>query len=173
MNADRPTAADRWVNRVLIAVIAAVALFTAWPTIKGIYYAHFPPPPLSADQLPAWRHDFDAALAESAQSGKPVLIDFTADWCPPCKVMDAEVWPDADVRAAIADRVIPLKLDLDAPATAGPQFRYGVESIPAVLIVDAAGAVLARGELMTADEMVHFIRDHAKTPPLGTAAAGD
>ena len=167
----KPSRGDRWVNRVLIATLLCVGLFVAWPTLRGVYYGLFPRPPIPADLLPAWRHDFKAALAESATTGKPVLAVFTAEWCPPCKVMEADVWPDDAVRDAIAERVIPLKLDLDKPDTAGPEYRYDVQFIPTILLLDAGGNVLARRELSTAGEMLHFITDHAPAPlPTPTTA---
>lgn len=71
--------------------------------------------------------DFDTTLQNEA--GKPVFVDFYADWCGPCKAAA----PIIDkLSGEFADRVIVAKLDVDANnAVAG---KYGVMSIPTVLV---------------------------------------
>lgn len=154
-----------WIGRGVLAALVLLAAVALWPMVKGTYYGMVPQEPVSPDQLPAWRESYEAALAESAESGKPVLIDFTASWCPPCRVMEAEVWPDEGVRSAIADRVIPLKLDVDEPTSSAAAQRYAVQYIPTILLVDATGTELARSGFMSADEITDFIQDNAPASP--------
>jgi protein disulfide-isomerase len=129
--------------------------------LKGAYYGAFPPEKPSPENLPAWRASYAAALEESGRTGKRVLIDFTASWCPPCRVMEAEVWPDEKVRAAIAQHVIPLQLDIDEPDSNAAARKYGIQSIPTLVIVDAHGTELARGNFMSASGVVAFVTENA------------
>ncbi|HUP19205.1 MAG TPA: thioredoxin [Gemmatimonadota bacterium] len=79
--------------------------------------------------------DFDRVIGGS---DVPVMVDFYADWCGPCKVMAPVLDDFADERRG---RILVTKLDTDRnPATAG---RFEIRGIP-TLIVFVDGAEVAR-----------------------------
>ncbi|MFJ8014211.1 thioredoxin family protein [Streptomyces sp. NPDC096339] len=71
--------------------------------------------------------DFEAEVL--AERGRPVLVEFTADWCPPCRQLAPVL---SAVAAEEADRLKVVQLDVDSnPAAVA---RYGVLSMPTLLV---------------------------------------
>lgn len=59
-----------------------------------------------------WLHDLDEGLAAGAASGKPVLVLYTADWCPPCRGLKRGVLSDHRINAFLAREYVRVKIDL-------------------------------------------------------------
>lgn len=112
-----------------------------------------PPVP---DHIP-WRTDLAGALEESRKSGKPVLVDFSAGWCPPCQQMKRESWPDSRVGQEVVREYIPVVMDADSPGSRAPGAKYDIQTIPAILVLDSNGNVVRQAGFMSADELLNFL----------------
>ncbi|MBL0258399.1 MAG: thioredoxin [Bacteroidetes bacterium] len=70
-----------------------------------------------------------AKFSEIINSGKPVLVDFSAAWCGPCKMMNPIL---LEIANKMGDKAIILKVDVDEQPQAAA--HYEVQSVPTLLL---------------------------------------
>lgn len=95
--------------------------------------------------------------AEVLAASEPVLVDFWADWCPPCKAMDPTI--DA-LSQEMAGRVKIVKLDVSA----NPDItvRYNVRAMPTMIIFkngEPADAKVGAGQSRV--QLIKWLEMHA------------
>ncbi len=89
----------------------------------------------------AWYDNVDQALEQAAQTQKPILVYFTADWCPPCQQFKKDVLSQGDVQRRLSSGFVLVKIDLSQQGGESGQIaqRLGVRSIPTFILYDANG----------------------------------
>ena len=113
----------------------------------------------------AWHSDFDKALEASKTSGNPVFVDFTGYACTNCRWMEANLFPEPEVRR-ILGRYVRLRLytdgtgDVHARNRDLQQSRFGTVALPFYAIVSPANQVLGTFPGMTRDRdlFLRFLR---------------
>lgn len=82
----------------------------------------------------------ERALAEAKAAGKPVMLDFYADWCVSCKEMEHNTFPAPAVQQAVAGAVL-LQVDVTRNTAADKALlkRFGLIGPPAILFFSKDG----------------------------------
>ncbi|HET8797139.1 MAG TPA: thioredoxin family protein, partial [Thermoanaerobaculia bacterium] len=104
---------------------------------------------------------YDAKAIDAARAaGKPVVIDFYADWCLPCKELDEKTFTDAKVIAEL-DRFVRVKADLTVPSdatTAALTKQYAIAGVPTIVFLDAQGKEVSDARLTGFEPPADFLR---------------
>ena len=155
MNNSDSTPIKRWPSGWTIALLVLVFAAFQSSSLKELYYSvagvKFP------ESTIGWRHDLNTALTEAQAQQRPVLLVFGATWCPPCKKMKREVWPNAKVAETVAAGFVPVYVDVDDEAQSKVTANYRVSSIPAVLVLDSNGAVIHQRSSMSISQTQEFL----------------
>jgi thiol:disulfide interchange protein len=90
-----------------------------------------------------WENDMPAALERARNEGKPVLINFYADWCVWCKRLESTTLRDAKVASVLQNKVVPLSLNVEGDGRELSN-EYRVDGLPTIIVLDAGGRELGR-----------------------------
>lgn len=105
-----------------------------------ILFAFFPTTSQAQDDEINW-YQYEEGIQEAKSQGKPIFIDFWAEWCGPCQKMEEEVYPDEDLIRKSSE-FINIKVNVDQNNDLAKQ--YGIESIPTLMFLNSEGEVLTR-----------------------------
>lgn len=92
--------------------------------------------------------------ADVLQSAKPVLVDFWAEWCAPCKMIAPVL---EEVSKTYDERVIVAKIDIDKNPLTAP--KYGVRGIPTLMLFKDGSLVAQKVGALSKSQLEAFLNE--------------
>lgn len=121
---------------VLCASVIVAAVFAINVASATRHKAPDAPVESDAGTSIKWFNSVQPALAKAKETGKPIMIDFYATWCVPCKMLDASTYRNANV-VTESENWVMVRIDLDQNQELAAQYR--VDSVPTIVLLSSDG----------------------------------
>lgn len=93
-----------------------------------------------------WENDLSIARASSQATNRPMMLNFTADWCGSCRLLDEGVLRVPSIRSQIEQGFIPVKMDVSDASNPANEVAatMQVSLLPTIVVLDTTGNEVGR-----------------------------
>jgi len=94
----------------------------------------------------AWFGSLTEASEVADETDKPLMLNFTADWCTACDTMDKAVFRQKLIRIQVESRFVPVKMDVSTPESAGTDMatELDISELPTIVVLNRRGREAGR-----------------------------
>ena len=96
-----------------------------------------------------------SSFQEVIHSDKPVLVDFFATWCGPCKMMSPIL---EQVKQSLGDAVTIIKVDVDKNPQAAS--AYGIQGVPTLIVFKNGKVLWRQSGVVQANALINVIKQY-------------
>jgi thioredoxin 1 len=96
-----------------------------------------------------------ATFQEIVNSDKPVLVDFAAEWCGPCKMMKPIL---KDLKNQMGDDITIITVDVDRNQAAAAQ--YNIRSVPTLMIFKKGESLWRQSGVLQAGQLQSILKQY-------------
>jgi len=89
-----------------------------------------------------WTDNIESAQKLANNSGKNIMVFFTAEWCSPCRIMKRQVFADSEVKKAIDSKVVQVEINIDDPNAESLVKQYNIGATPTTIFINPEGKVI-------------------------------
>lgn len=97
-----------------------------------------------------------SSFTEIINQNRPVLVDFFAEWCGPCKMMSPIL---KEVKAELNDEVSILKIDVDKNQNLAAKFQ--VRGVPTFVLFKEGKQVWRQSAMLQKNDLISVIKQHS------------
>jgi thiol:disulfide interchange protein DsbD len=91
-------------------------------------------------QTTKW-YKYEAGMEEASSTGKPMILEFYADWCSPCIAMEEGTYPDPRVISEMEDFIA---IKVDTQVRIDIEKKYHIAYYPTIVFLDPKGNEITR-----------------------------
>jgi thioredoxin-like negative regulator of GroEL len=104
-----------------------------------------------------WLKDLERASEVAQKTNQPMMIEFWADWCSSCKVMDEDIFTNTKLIAAVGERIVPVRIHFDLQKDLVR--KYNVPAIPYIVFTNSYGTKLMHHQgILKATDLIAVIK---------------
>ena len=98
-------------------------------------------------------------FSELTNQNRPVLIDFYADWCSPCKIMSPIL---EDLKSELGDEINIVKVDVDKNLSVATKFQ--IKGVPTLILFQSGKLLWRQSGVLQKSELINIINSHIAQP---------
>lgn len=146
------------INRLLACLMLVAASYYGFLWVKKA----FPKTEVATQTSMKWLTNEDEAMKLAKEKNLPMVVDFTAEWCEACHVLDKTVLSNPSVTPLLSQFVL-LRIDVtdDTPENEAKRKHFGVMSLPTILFLSRDQKILENPRVhgvISPEEFLKFLR---------------
>jgi thiol-disulfide isomerase/thioredoxin len=124
----------------------SVLMITYYRRLWAIAFFALLTSPIFAEEVNFIKDNVRVAIDKAASEGKLVFLDFWADYCSPCQLMEKYTFTDPSVIERMNGSYVPVRINIETFEGYDLKAQYNVRLLPTIIVLNSKGKQVARFE---------------------------